>query len=135
MAGKADSKVKIYKFDIQQLEDSHLEWLAKQCREQINEAPQFFGTIGTAMMDEKDRRAMRPDDPGTELSVPWLVDTKDQYLNACRFTAFAMQGATEQADWTLRNFFHVVQEILYDQVDQGIVDAVTGGADLGAHCH
>ena len=135
VVGKAVSEMKVYSFELWQLSDEHLAWVAGECRKHLNESPAFLGSLGSAVLDERQRRLQRPDDPPTEFSVPLIIDYGQQYCVATKFVAFAMQAAIEQADWILRNFWYTIQEILFDQADQAVFEALASGAEEGAHCH
>ena len=41
-------KMKIYKFEIGQLQDEHLSWIASECRKNVDKSPAFFGVLGNA---------------------------------------------------------------------------------------
>ena len=128
--------VTVYKFEIGQLmTDEYLAHIAAECRKNVDKSKVFFATLGGACLDEQQRRAMRPQDPPTEFSVPPIVDDEQAYHAACQYAVFAMQAANEQAELILRNFWGVVVEILYNQLDQGIINHATNGAGVGAHCH
>ena len=127
--------MKVYAFQIGQLQDEHLAWIAAECRKNVDKSPGFFGVLGNACLDEQQRRVQRPQDPPTEFSVPPIVDDEKAYHAACQYAVFAMQSANEQAELVLRNFWGVVVEILYNQVDQAIYEHATSGAGVGAHCH
>ena len=123
-----------YAFEISQLEDEHLNWIVSQCRQNWKDSPEFFAAVGNAAHDEQQRRLLKPGDPSIELRVPWIVEDKETYQAACLWTVFSMQSAHEQQQWILRNFFDVLVQILYNQVDAAIAEVLQAGT-VSDHAH
>lgn len=122
-----------YSFYIDQLGDVELTWTIEQCKQQLDTSPGFFGALGNACLDEKNRRAMSPDAPPTELRIPWIVENEQQYLEACRWCTFGMLSAHEQQHYVFRNFLDVCREILFDQVIEAIRDYAQQSAGVQTH--
>ena len=95
----------IYSFEISQLPDDAIRWVAGECKNQLDSSPIFFGAVGNACLDEIERRRINPDGPPTELQIPWIADNVEHYIAACQLVTLAMLAAHEGQNYLLRNFF------------------------------
>ena len=118
--------MKIYSLQIGQLEDSYLSWIIDQAKQQWDKSPEFFAALDNACSAEKQRRLLKPNDPPTELSIPWIVENETRYQSACQFAVFSMQSAHEQCQYPFRNFWSVCVKVLYDQATTAIAEHLAG---------
>ena len=112
--------MKTYEFPLIQPTTDMLQWIAGQAQERMNTSPVFYKAVFIACSDEIRRRENKLDDPHVVLSIPWILEDKSAYLEACIWACLSMLTAHEQSNLVLRNLFDLIREILFDQLDQGI---------------
>ena len=107
-----------YEFGLHDLTIPMLQWLVAQCDKNLKNSELFYTELGKACSMEL--RARESGERTPSFCMPIILNDKEGYCAAVQWTSHCMVAANEQGVMVLRNFFFLLVELLFDQIDQGI---------------
>ncbi len=111
-----------YEFGLHDLAIPMLQWLAAQCDKNAKDSEMFFSELGKACSAEL--RARESGEHSPVFRMPIMLNDKEGYCAAVQWCSHCMVAANEQGVMVLRNFFFLLVELLFDQIDQGIQNEI-----------